>query len=102
LALYINKSRPKEKSIRGLTLTHIDKGKPWGFFNGGNQCEPRICAARDILFINNQYYFHVMYATKDGTNNQAKLYALRVLLKLTVEKGITQLQVYGDSKLIVD
>ena len=42
------------------------------------------------------------YGAGEGTNNRADTYALWMLLKAAVEKGIRTLQVLGDSKLLID
>jgi ribonuclease HI len=36
-----------------------------------------------------------------GSNNFAELMALRLLLKVAMEKNIRPIQVYGDSKLVI-
>ena len=43
-----------------------------------------------------------LYGAGEGTNNRAETYAMWMLLKATVEKGIRTLQVLGDSKLLID
>ena len=43
-----------------------------------------------------------VYGEGEGTNNRADTYALWMLLKAAVEKGIRTLQVLGDSKLLID
>lgn len=55
----------------------------------------------------------ILYATKSSftsfsaglgpsTNNRAELMAVKILLKLAISKGIECIQIYGDSKLVVD
>ena len=43
-----------------------------------------------------------VYGSREGTNNRAETYALWMLLKAAVEKGIRTLQAVGDSKLLID
>ena len=43
-----------------------------------------------------------VYGAGEGTNDRAKAYALWMLLKATIEKGIRTLQALGDSKLFID
>jgi ribonuclease HI len=38
----------------------------------------------------------------EGTNNHAKLLALKLLLSFALEKGCNSLQVFGDSMLILN
>ena len=43
-----------------------------------------------------------VYGEGEGTNNRTDTYALWMLLKAAVEKGIKTLQAIGDSKLLID
>ena len=43
-----------------------------------------------------------VYGEGEGTNNRADTYALWMLLKAAVRKGIRTLQALGDSKLLID
>ena len=43
-----------------------------------------------------------VYGAGEGTNNRAETYALWIILKAAVEKGIRTLQALGDSKLLID
>ena len=43
-----------------------------------------------------------VYGAGEGTNNRAETYALWIILKAAVEKGIITLQAVGDSKLLID
>jgi len=42
------------------------------------------------------------YAAGQGTNNRDQFYAMWILMKGAVEKGLKHLQVFGDSKLLMD
>ena len=43
-----------------------------------------------------------LYGAGEGTNNRADTYALWMLLKAAVEKGIRIIQALGDSKILID
>jgi ribonuclease HI len=55
-----------------------------------------------VLFISHNHYIHIRYAPGGGTNNRAKLIALWTLLETAKEKNLSKLQVFGDSKLVID
>jgi ribonuclease HI len=55
-----------------------------------------------VLHLTSDHFFHLKLGVGIGTNNQAKLIALWVLLNFAQDKGIRLLQVVGDSKLVVD
>jgi hypothetical protein len=42
------------------------------------------------------------YVAIQGTNNRPKFYALWIMMKIIVEKGIKQLHVFGDLKILMD
>jgi ribonuclease HI len=73
----------------------------WGFFDGTNQGSPGIYGARVILYLNAGHY-DFKYGAHLGSNNRAEFYALWILLKAAVEKGLDKLQVMGHSKLLMD
>ena len=54
------------------------------------------------LFDKVSILFLEVYGAGEGTNNRVETYALWILLKAAVEKGIRTLQVLGDSKLLID
>jgi ribonuclease HI len=80
----------------------IDYTIPWGFFDWASQGHPPSCGVGVVLFISHSHYIHIGYAPGGGTNNRAELIALWTLLETTKEKNLTKLQVFGDSKLVID
>jgi ribonuclease HI len=42
------------------------------------------------------------WITDPSTNNRVELFAMWLLSKVTTKKGVKRLQVFGDSKLMVD
>jgi ribonuclease HI len=63
---------------------------------------PRHCGVGVSLFLDQPHIFFPKFATHPGTNNNTKIYALWLLLKSAVDKGLTKLQALEDSKLMVD
>ena len=49
-----------------------------------------------ILFLESLHYFSLKFVDGQQTNNHDELYDLWILMKTTMDKGIKQLQVYGD------
>jgi len=101
LAMEDNKRSLKVTKVRGLLEPCIDKEKPWGFFDGACQGVPGYCGAGAVLFIDMSQYYLVRFAAGQGTNNRAEFFALWILLKTAIDKGINQLQGMGDSKLVI-
>jgi ribonuclease HI len=44
----------------------------------------------------------IWYSPGIGSNNISKFIAIITLLAITLEKGVTKLEVMGDSKLVID
>jgi ribonuclease HI len=47
-------------------------------------------------------FIHIIYALGGGTNKRAELIALWTLLEAAKEKNLSKLQVFDDSKLVID
>lgn len=71
------------------------------YFDGGGQAPGPICGAV-VIERPGQETFESSFVLPEGTNNVAEYMALRHGLTIAVAMGITDLKVYGDSKLIVE
>jgi ribonuclease HI len=85
-----------------LILFKTNNTKPWGFFNGACQGTLGTCRVGAILYLDNANYLLPKYGAGLGTNNNVELYALWILLKVVVDIQVKRLQVFGDSKLLID
>jgi ribonuclease HI len=80
----------------------IDPSYPWGFFDGACQGHPPRCGVGVVMYLSSTHYIHIRYAPGGGTNSRAELTALWTLLEAAKEKSIRTLQVFGDSKIVID
>ena len=55
-----------------------------------------------MLYFLDKHKWQAKFAPGHCTNTKAELAALHLVLKLAINNNITQLQVYGDSKMVVD
>jgi ribonuclease HI len=78
----------------------IDSSKPWVFFDGASQNS--ICGGGVVLHLSNNHSFHLKMGLGRGTNNYVELMALKLLLLFTREKGIQQIQIFGDSMNVIN
>ena len=83
-------------------LPNIEHENPCNFFNGACQGTPGSCGSRAVLWFDTSHYFFLKFTAGQGTNNHAEFYTLWILLKTAGEKELKQLQVFGDSKLLID
>ena len=77
--------------IRIITEEIIDKSKPWGFFDGSAFGDPHLCGAGGILFLKDDHFFTFKAELGIRTNILAKLYALKLLLILALDKKISKI-----------
>ena len=73
-----------------------------GFFYGSASGDPQICGAGEILFLKDDHFFTFKAGLGVGTNNLAELYALKLLLILALDKQLSNIQVFGDSLLVIN
>ena len=102
LAMHDNKVSPKEKAVRFLLMLSIDQEMSGGFIGGTSQGHLVISGVETILYFDSYHYFTLKYIAGQGSNNHAEFYALWILLKNVEEKWLNHVQVYGDSKLMID
>jgi hypothetical protein len=57
---------------------------------------------QEVSFICQETIRTFKSACGPGTNIRVELYAIWLLLKLALERGVSSLQVLGDSKLVID
>ena len=74
----------------------------WGYFDGSAAGDPMICGAGGILFIFDFHFVSFKAGLGLGTNNYAKLCALKLLLRLTRQHNLDKIQVFGDSQLVIN
>lgn len=70
----------------------------WGFFDGAHQGTSGMWGAGAIFSLESSHIISLKYAAGQGTNNRAVWF----LLKTAANRGIVHLQVFGDSKLLMD
>jgi hypothetical protein len=91
----------EKHNIRQPTEEVINKYFPWAFFDGASQGTPPRGGAGGILHLS---MFHSI-SFKDGvgqaSNNLCELMALKLVLMLAWEHGVTHIQIFGDSLLVI-
>jgi hypothetical protein len=55
-----------------------------------------------VLFISHNHYIHIRYAPGGGTNNRVELIAPWTLMETSKETNLSKLQVFDNSKLVID
>ena len=83
-------------------MLEINKEMPWAFFDGASQGEPPLGGAGAIIFFPSTKKMKIKFATKQASNNKAELSALWATLKMAKSAQIQEIQIYGDSKVVID
>ena len=55
-----------------------------------------------MLYLSSNQKFQAKYDPGHCSNNKAELAALHMILKVAINNNISQLQVFGDSEMVVD
>ena len=78
----------------------INKNTPWAFFDGA--ANQQGCGGGFILFLSEQYFYKVKMGLGAGTNNFAELITLRHLLHFSLGHHCININIFGDSKIIIN
>jgi ribonuclease HI len=98
---YKDQSRLKEPHQNQIDPLMINERRPWHFFDGASNDNPGKCGAGGCLYLNPSHVVFFSLGMGLGSNNWAELSTLAALLRLAVEIRVEDLQVHGDSKLII-
>jgi ribonuclease HI len=85
--------------VSDVVINHL---VAWGFFDGACQGPDRSCGVGFILHLSELHFISGKANLGQGTNNLGEFKALFNLLKIVVLRNISNLQVFGDSKLVID
>ena len=97
-----HKSKEKELKTRKPVPPVINKEIPWDYFDVASQGDPPLVGSGGVLYLLEKLKVQVRYAPGHCTNNKAKLVALHAILELAVNINVTILQVFGETKMVVD
>jgi ribonuclease HI len=92
----------KEKKSRIPIMPDLLAGVSWGFFDSASQGHPPRCNVGVVLHFSSSHYVRIKYSPSRGTNTRAEFIGLWTLLEFINKKGIKKVQIFGDSKLVVD
>jgi ribonuclease HI len=81
---------------------NINKEMAWGFFDVSCQGSVPICGLDFILYMFDTHFFTCEANLGQRTNNKGEFTTLFALLKCVVELNIHQLQVFDDSKSVIN
>jgi ribonuclease HI len=80
----------------------MDRLRPWEYFDGASQNEGQLCGGGVILHLSDSHHFKIKMGLGPRTNNFVELMALKLLLTFVGEKGISNLQIFGDSMVVIN
>ena len=87
-------------SPRIIIPEQLDQNTPWAYFDGASQDSN--CGGGATLFLNQHHHFQISMGMGSGTNNYAELMALKLFLCLVIERNCRNLQIFGDSLVVIN
>ena len=97
-----HRSQEKYKKNGIMIPLEINKSIPWAFFDGASQGDPPLGGSGGVVYFSANHKIHAKYSPGHYTNNKDKLGALHLFLNVAINNNISQLQFFGDSKMLVD
>jgi ribonuclease HI len=80
----------------------LKEGVPIGWFDGVAQVRGQISGAGGVIKINSHTEYRWMLNCGPGTNTRAEFLGVWALLTLASRLHLQDLQVFGDSKIVID
>jgi ribonuclease HI len=95
------------KGLKQSTLSKKDppllkEGQPTGWFDGATQGKGQFSGAGGVIKVNFHTTYRWMINCGSGSNTRAKLLGVWALLTLANRLHIYDLQVFGDSRIVID
>ena len=97
-----HKFQPKVPKLRIIHPPVINRDIPWEFFDGATQGSLALSSVGAALHLNQEKKFLIIFLPGHGSKNKAELDALWEVLFVENNKDITNLQCFGNSKVVVD
>ena len=80
----------------------INREIPWAFFDEASQGEPPLGGVGAVIHVTSKRKIMIKYAMGQATNSKAELSALWATMKLAYSNQIQDIQIFGDSKVVID
>lgn len=88
--------------VQPIVQELINEDIPWGYFDGVVGGVPDRCGGGAVLHFDMQNYLFFKARFGEGRNNFVELSALRFLMSKALEWGVQSIQIFGDSKIIIN
>ena len=92
---------PDKGPVRIIQPEIINVSLPWAYFDGASDVND-ICGAGLVINLSAENSFRASVGLGQGSNNFAELKALHLLLCWLISKQIFQIQIFGDSRNVVN
>jgi ribonuclease HI len=100
-AIYPKKVDSKNKAKKNVMI-HTPEGLPTGWFDGVAQSNGLQSGAGGLISLSSNSLIRWTFNCGPGTNTRAELLGAWATLHLASRLNIDELQIYGDSKIVID
>lgn len=102
LGIAINSTTETKIAIPKKVKIYLQGGTPEGWFDGTTHSNRLQSGAGGLLRLSENSYYKWTFNCGPGTNTRAELLGVLATLNLTARLNIETLQIFGDSKIIID
>jgi ribonuclease HI len=82
-----------------ITVEEINHARCWSYFNGASQ--NHVGGMGGILYMDEHHWLKYVVGPGNSSNNKVILLALKLLIMIAWDKGVQNLQILSDPKLII-
>jgi len=104
LGMYSNRNvvHSRQVNIKTKTKTHITEGLITWWFDGAAQSDGLQSGVGGLLRISKKSYYRYTFNCGPGTNTREELLGVWATLHLASKLNIKDIQIIGDSKIVID
>jgi ribonuclease HI len=96
------KQTKNDKLSRNIFVEDIDRSGAWAYFDGASHGDPQLSGARGVIYLIDTHIIKFKAGMEIGSYNFAELMAQKLTLMLTAEKGVSNIQTFGDSLVVIN
>ena len=97
-----HRNMPKSTPLKMIISSKINKTIPWAYFDGSNQGDPALGGAGGVAYLIENKKIEIIFSLSRASNNKEELIALWIVLRVSINKHLKNIQLFGDSKMVIE